>query len=149
MAQGAPGLTAAVAAIQAHGAQHLRAFGLPGMTLALTAPGGFATVLNFGFANPDSRTPITPDTLFQVGSISKSMTAAVVHQLAAEKRLNLNDRVSALLPTVPLPRGNAITVQHLLDHSAGLPDDSPLFPEGGLWVGYQPGEHWHYSNTAY
>ncbi|HKC02870.1 MAG TPA: serine hydrolase domain-containing protein [Sphingomicrobium sp.] len=149
LAQGSPGLTAAIAAIQAHGTQHLRTFGLPGMTLALTAPGGFATVLNFGFANADSRRPITPDTLFQVGSISKSMTAAVIHQLAAEKRLNLNDRVSTLLPTVPLPRGNTITVQHLLDHSAGLPDDSPLFPAGGLWVGYQPGEHWHYSNTGY
>ena len=149
LAQGAPGLTAAIAAIREHGAQHLRKFGLPGMTLALTAPGGFATVLNFGFANVDSRQPITPDTLFQVGSISKSMTAAVIHQLAAEKQLNLGDRVSALLPTVPLPRGNIITVQHLLDHSAGLPDDAPLFPAGGLWVGYQPGEHWHYSNTGY
>lgn len=148
-AQGAPGLSAAIAAIQAHGAQHLRKFGLPGMTLALTAPGGLATVLNFGFANADSRQPITPDTLFQIGSISKSLTAAVIHQLAAEKRLSLGDRVSAVLPTVPLPRGNAITVQHLLDHSAGLPDDAPLFPEDGLWVGYQPGEHWHYSNTGY
>jgi CubicO group peptidase (beta-lactamase class C family) len=148
-AQASPGLAVAVAAIQAHGAQHLRTFGLPGMSLALTAPGGLATVLNFGFANADSRRPITPDTLFQIGSISKSMTAAVIHQLAAEKRLSLGDRVSALLPAVPLPRGNTITVQHLLDHSAGLPDDSPLFPEGGLWVGYQPGQHWHYSNTGY
>ena len=148
-AQGSTGLTAAIAAIQAAGVQHLRAFDLPGMTLALTAPGGLATVLNFGFANADSRRPITPDTLFQVGSISKAMTAAVIHQLAAEKRLNLGDRVSALLPIVPLPRGNTITVQHLLDHTAGLPDDAPLFPDGGLWVGYQPGEHWHYSNTGY
>jgi CubicO group peptidase (beta-lactamase class C family) len=149
LAQSSPGLTAAIAAIRAHGTQHLRTYGLPGMTLALTAPGGFSTVLDFGFANADSRQAIAPETLFQVGSISKSMTAAVIHQLAAEKRLSLGDRVSSLLPSVPLPRGNSITVQHLLDHSAGLPDDSPLFPEGGLWVGYQPGEHWHYSNTGY
>ena len=149
MAQGAPGLAAAVAAIQAHGAAHLQKYSLPGMTLALTTPGGFSTVLNFGFANADARRPIGPDTLFQIGSISKSMTAVVIHQLAAEKRLNLGDRVNTLLPTVPLPRGNAITVQHLLDHTAGLPDDAPLFPDGGLWVGYGPGEHWHYSNTGY
>lgn len=148
-AQAAPGLTAAIAAIRSHGEQHLRTFGLPGMTLALTVPGGLATVINLGFANADSRQLITPNTLFQVGSISKSMTAALVHQLAAEKRLNLADRVSALLPTIPLPTGNTITVQHLLDHTAGLPDDPPLFPEGGLWVGYKPGEHWHYSNTGY
>jgi CubicO group peptidase (beta-lactamase class C family) len=148
-AQSSPTLAGAIAAIRAHAAQHLKKFGLPGMTLALTAPGGFATVLNFGFANADSRQPITPDTLFQVGSISKAMTATVIHQLAAEKRLSLGDRVSKLLPSVPLPPGNPMTVQHLLDHTAGLPDDPPLYPEGGLWVGYQPGEHWHYSNTGY
>lgn len=148
-AQTSPQLAGAIAAIRAHGTQHLHKFSLPGMTLALTAPGGFASVLDFGFANADSRQPITPDTLFQVGSISKSMTAALIHQLAAERRLSLEDRVSALLPTIPLPSGNAITVQHLLDHTAGLPDDPPLFPEGGLWLGYKPGEHWHYSNTGY
>ena len=41
------------------------------MTLGVTTPDGFATVLNFGFANADARTPITADTLFQIGSISK------------------------------------------------------------------------------
>ena len=148
-AQTSPALGGAIAAIRAHGEQHLKQFDLPGMTLGLTAPGGFATVLNFGFANRDSRAPIHPETLFQIGSISKSMTATVVHQLAAEGKLKLSDRVSALLPAVHLPAGNAITVQHLLDHSAGLPDDAPLFPPGGLWTGYAPGAHWHYSNTGY
>ena len=148
-AQGSPALAGAIAVIRAHGEAHLRQFDLPGMTLGLTAPGGFATVLNFGFANRDSRAPITPETLFQIGSISKSMTATVIHQLAAENKLRLSDRVSALLPVVHLPAGNAITVQHLLDHSAGLPDDAPLFPAGGLWTGYAPGAHWHYSNTGY
>jgi len=149
LAQGSPRVAEAIAAIRAHGEQHLRAFSLPGMTLGLTAPNGFATVINFGFANADARQPITPDTLFQIGSISKSLTAAVIHQLAAEGRFKLTDRVSALLPTIPLPRGNAITVQHLLDHTAGLPDDVPLFADDGLWVGYQPEAHWHYSNTGY
>lgn len=40
-------------------------------------------------------------------------------------------------------------MQHLLDHTAGLPDDAPVFPEGGLWVGFEPGRHWSYSNTGY
>ena len=149
LAQGSPALDAAIAAIRAHGEEHLRHFGLPGLTLGLTTPAGLSTVLDFGFANRDSRAPITPDTLFQIGSISKSMTSAVVHQLAAEGRLKLSDRVSALLPVVHLPSGNTITVQHLLDHSAGLPDDAPLFADGGLWTSYAPGQHWHYSNTGY
>ena len=149
LAQGSPALDAAIAAIRAHGEEHLRHFGLPGLTLGLTTPAGLSTVLDFGFANRDSRAPITPDTLFQIGSISKSMTSAVIHQLAAEGRLKLSDRVSTLLPVVHLPSGNTITVQHLLDHSAGLPDDAPLFAEGGLWTSYAPGQHWHYSNTGY
>jgi len=148
-AQGSPALAGAIAAIRAHGEDHLRQFDLPGLTLGLTTPGGFSTVLDFGFANRDSRAPITPDTLFQIGSISKSMTAAVIHQLAAEGKLKLTDRAGALFPAVRLPRGNTITVQHLLDHAAGLPDDAPLFADGGLWTGYAPGAHWHYSNTGY
>ena len=119
------------------------------MTLGVTAPGGFDSVLDFGFANSDAHTPITPDTLFQIGSITKSMVAALIHQFAAEGRLRLNDRIGALLPTIPLPPGNSITVQHVLDHTAGLPDDAPLFPEGGLWTGFAPGQHWSYSNTGY
>jgi len=149
LAQARPKFSAALAAIRAYGEAHRTQFTLPGLTLGLTTPDGLVEVLNFGYANADARTPITPDTLFQIGSISKVMTASVVHQLAAEGRFNLTDRVSALMPAFPLPTGNAITVQHLLDHTAGLPGDAPLFPDGGLWTAYPPGEHWHYCNTGY
>ena len=148
-AQAANRFSAAVAAIRAYGEAHLRYFGLPGMTLGLTTSDGFETVLNFGYANADARTPITPDTLFQIGSISKVIVASVMHQLVGEGRLKLTDRISELLPSIPLPRGNTIQVQHLLDHVAGLPSDTPLFPSGGLWTAYAPGAHWHYSNTGY
>jgi CubicO group peptidase (beta-lactamase class C family) len=148
-AQGKPALATALAAIRAYGEAELAFYGLPGMTLGLTTPDGFGTVLNFGYANADSRAPIGPGTLFQVGSISKCMTAALLHQFVAEGRLGLSDPIGSLMPAIPLPRGNAITVQHLLDHVAGLPADAPLFPKGGLWTAYAPGEHWHYSNTGY
>jgi len=144
-----PGLEPALAAIRAHGEAHLAYLGIPGMTLGLTAPDGFSTVLNFGYANREARSPITPDTLFQIGSISKVMTATLLHQFASERRFNLSDRASDLLPVLPLPAGNTITVQHLLDHVAGLPGDEPLWLEGGQRTAYAPGAHWHYSNTAY
>jgi len=147
--QASPNLAAALAAIRSYGETHLSFWRLPGLTLGVSLPDGFETVMNFGYANADARTPITDGTLFQIGSISKVMTAAVLHQLAAEGRFKLSDRLSDLLPAIPLPTGNAITVQHLLDHVAGLPGDSPTFPEGGLWTAYAPGAHWHYSNTAY
>jgi CubicO group peptidase (beta-lactamase class C family) len=140
---------AALAAINAYGVAHLEHFRLPGMTLGVTTPDGFSTVMNFGYANADARTPITSETLFQVGSISKLMNAALLHQLVSEGKLRLTDRISDLLPTIPLPAGNAIQVQHLLDHVAGIPGDAPAFPAGGLWTAYAPGEPWHYSNTGY
>jgi CubicO group peptidase (beta-lactamase class C family) len=149
VAQPAPAMSAALEAIRRYGEAHRHYFKLPGMTLGVTAPGGFDSVLDVGFANRDAQSPITPDTLFQIGSITKSMTAALIHQYAAEGRLRLTDRISALLPTIPLPAGNAITIQHLLDHTSGLPDDAPMFADGGLWTGFAPGQHWSYSNLGY
>lgn len=139
----------AVGAIGDYVEAHLRWFGLPGMTLSVTSPSGFSSVVNSGFSNLDAGTPITADTLFQIGSISKSLTAAVLHQFVAEGRLKLSDRIVAILPRTPLPASSPIEVQHVLDHVAGIPGDAPLFVHGGLWTAYAPGKHWHYSNTGY
>jgi CubicO group peptidase (beta-lactamase class C family) len=144
-----PELAAAIAAIRAYGEAHLSYNNLPGMALGFVTPDGQRFVLDFGYSNADARTAITTDTLFQIGSISKVMVALVLHQFAAEGRLRLTDRLTDLLPTIPLEKGNVIQVQHMLDHVAGLPGDAPIFPEGGLWTAYAPGQHWHYSNTAY
>lgn len=149
LAQSSTAMAGALAAIQRYGEAHLEFNQLPGMTLGVITPNGDRQVLNFGYANRDARTPITPDTLFQIGSISKVMVAVLIHQFVAEGRLRLSDRISSLLPTVPLPAGNLIEVQHLLDHVAGLPGDAPMFPDRGLWTAYAPGQHWHYSNTGY
>ncbi|MFL6775606.1 MAG: serine hydrolase domain-containing protein [Sphingomicrobium sp.] len=149
VAQGRADLSAAFAAIRAYGEKHRSYFNLPGMTLGVIAPDGQRNVLNFGYANADARTAITSDTLFQIGSITKVMTAAVLHQLAAEGRLRLTDRISGIVPELSLPAANSIEVRHVLDHVAGLPTDAPMFPEGGLWTAYAPGTHWHYSNTGY
>ena len=149
LAQARPDLSRAFSAIRDYAEAHRSYFGLPGMTIGLTTPDGLNTVLNVGLANVDARTPIAEDTLFQIGSISKVMTATVLRQLAAEGKFKFTDRFSDLMPEFPLPSGNDIQVQHLLDHVAGLPGDAPTFPAGGLWTAYAPGLHWHYSNTAY
>lgn len=152
LAQQRSTLAAALQAIRAYGDAHVRYYGLPGMTLGITAPNGFATVINFGDTNHEALAtvpPIAPEALFQIGSITKVMTALVIHQLAAEGRLKLGDVASGLVPDVPLPPESGITVQHLLDHRGGLPDFAPVAPEGGLWTGFPPGEHYYYSNTGY
>lgn len=149
LAQTSPQLPAALGAIRSFAEADLAFNRLPGMVLGIVTPGGQRTVLTFGYANAEARAPITSDTLFQVGSITKVMVAAIVHQFAAEGRLMLTDRISELMPQLPLPSGNNVTLQHLADHTAGLASDPPLFPSGGIWTGYPPGAHWHYSNTGY
>ncbi len=83
LAQLVPGLSPqqrAVGAIEDYAEAHRRWFGLPGMTLSVTSPSGFSSVVNSGFANLDAGTPFTARTPTQSGSISKSLTAAVLHQ---------------------------------------------------------------------
>ena len=139
----------ALAAIRKLGEADLEFNRLPGMTLGVATPAGRRIVLDFGYADPATRRPITPATLFQIGSITKVMVAAIIHQFAAEGKFRLSDRLSDRLPEAPLPPGNAIQIQHVLDHVAGLPGDAPMFSQGGIWTGYAPGAHWHYSNTGY
>ena len=144
-----PALAPAVAAIWAYAEQHRQFMNLPALTVGLAVPGAPAITRNFGFAELGARTPLSGQTLFQIGSISKLLAAALVHQLAAEGRFALTDPISGLMPDLPLPRREPITVQQLLDHVSGLPSDAPLFPPGGLWTGFKPGTRWHYSNTGY
>lgn len=147
---GAPALKAAADDVAAYAARHLADYGLPGMTLALVAPGGFTALIRLGSANLATGEPVGPGHLFQIGSISKSLTAIAAYRQVAAGRLRLTDQIADLLPGAPVPKG--VSLRHLLDHVSGLPDDAPIFPRGGdgrLWLGYAPGSHWSYSNLGY
>ncbi|WP_293377131.1 serine hydrolase [Phenylobacterium sp.] len=149
---GAGRFAAAIADIRAYAALHMGVYGLPGLTLSLAAPGGVGAQIRFGWSDPASRAPLTGDQLFQIGSISKSFTALCVFHLMEAGKLSLDQDVATLLPGAPLPPGATITVQNLLNHSSGLPDDAPLFPRGGdgrLWRGFEPGSQWSYSNLGF
>jgi D-alanyl-D-alanine carboxypeptidase len=142
---------AAIEDIRAYAAEHMAVYGLPGLTLSLVAPDGITAFMRFGHAEAESRAPLRADHLFQVGSISKSFTALCIFQLMEAGRLSLDTDVRDLLPGVPLPAGKT-SVQNLLNHSSGLPDDAPLFPRGGderLWRGFEPGTRWSYSNLGF
>ena len=142
----------AVNDIQRYGAQHLKANALPGLTLAIVDRDGFTGYMRFGYANTERREPVRPDHLFQIGSISKSFAALCVWRLIEAGKISLDDDVRELLPEVPLPTGPRITVQSLLNHSSGLPDDAPTYPRGGdqrLWRGFETGAQWSYSNLGY
>lgn len=129
--------------------RHRAAWGLPGMTVALVTRDGYEAVITAGFADMERNVPVGPDHLFQVGSISKMFTALAAWSLIDEGRLSPDVKVLDALDGLEIRDGEDIHLQHLLDHTAGLPGDSALFPEGGLWTGYAPGTNWSYSNCGY
>lgn len=144
-----PRLQPAIDAIRAYAEAHRRWMNLPALTVSVFSPDGFSTAVHVGLARPDAQMPVTSATLFQVGSISKCMTAAVLHQQAAEGKLRLDADIRSLLPEIAWPGDTAFSVQQVLDHVAGLPSEAPPFLPEGLWLGFAPGAHWSYSNLGY
>ncbi|HEX8194165.1 MAG TPA: serine hydrolase domain-containing protein, partial [Allosphingosinicella sp.] len=142
----------AEAAVRAFAAAVLARNGFPGVSIALVAP-GYERAFAAGFADLDSRTPVTAAHLFQIGSISKSLTGMAVFVLAGQGKLDLDGYVQRLLPDVPLPP-EPITVRNLLEHSSGLPNSlepTPFLsvPGGRLWTGFAPGSRYSYCNLGY
>jgi len=113
----------------------------------------------FGYRNRETGEPMTVTTGFDIGSITKAMTAATVLKLEEQGKLQRSDPVSKFFPDVPAPLSNA-TVAQLMDHTAGLPEylgddyqllDKPEAIEQILDAAllFEPGTDEAYSNTGY
>jgi CubicO group peptidase (beta-lactamase class C family) len=135
--------------LRAYVEQHRAAWGLPGMTVALVTRDGYEAVLTSGHADLEQDIPVRPDHLFQVGSISKMFTALAAWSLIDDGLLSPDANLLDSLEGLQVRGGEDIHLQHLLNHTSGLPSDSALFPEGGLWTGFRPGTEWSYSNCGY
>jgi D-alanyl-D-alanine carboxypeptidase len=140
-------------AIDAFIARYLKAMNGPGMTLALARRDGPSRVASFGYSDLESHTPVTPDHLFQIGSISKSFVALTCLQLHDEGKLDFDRPILEYLPWLPIvTKFGAITPHHLLTHTSGLPNALALQlsdPDARYVQGYRPGEHFHYCNLGY
>src|SRR5215472_10379259 len=75
----------------------------------------------YGYADRDNKVPFTPDTVAQIGSITKSMTALAILTLAREGKIDLEKPVKTYLPDAAEPAASA-TLHQLLTHHAGLID---------------------------
>jgi CubicO group peptidase (beta-lactamase class C family) len=85
-----------------------------------------------GVLNSATRVPVTPDSLFQIGSITKIWTATMIMQLIEEGLLSLDTTVADVLPGTRLGRsdvGGQVTVRHLLTHTSGI--DGDIFTDTG------------------
>src|SRR6202167_3496080 len=85
-----------------------------------------------GVLNSATQVPVTPDSLFQIGSITKIWTATMIMQLIEEGLLALDTTVADALPGIrlgPSDVGGQVTVQHLLTHTSGIYGD--IFTDTG------------------
>jgi CubicO group peptidase (beta-lactamase class C family) len=141
--------------------------GSPGCALAVAEDGALVYSRGYGYANLDYDIPITPQTVFDVASVTKQFNAASLGMLALEGTLSLEDNVRKWLPELPEYEW-PVTLRHMLDHSSGLRDYLTLFPLAGRNDYYPishaqilammsrqrelnspPGDQYSYSNTAY
>lgn len=93
----------------------------PGCSAAVGHPGEPLWAGARGLADPAAGTPLSTETRFEVASVSKQFTAALVLALARDGLLRLDDPISAHVPGLPA-WGRTITLEQLLHHTARLPD---------------------------
>jgi CubicO group peptidase (beta-lactamase class C family) len=132
--------------------RHMRETGAPGMTLALANRDGLIRVSTYGYADTKAGARVVPETMFEIGSISKSFVSLTLLQLRDEGKLDLNKPIVEYLPWLKInSKFAAITTHHILTHSAGLPG-APLLLDAllsELWTSWEPGKRFLYSNTGY
>jgi CubicO group peptidase (beta-lactamase class C family) len=119
---------------------------------------------SYGAAVEEWQIPNTPQTKFEIASLSKQFTAAAILQLADRGKLNVEDPVSKYYPESP-PSWKDMTIHHLLTHTSGLPENEwENFFKGRCTryttdeqvktfrdrpLVFPPGSSWKYRNTEY
>ena len=136
-------------------------------TVLVSESGKIVYKKSFGLANREWDVPHELDSKYVIGSVSKQFTAMLILQLAEEKKLLLDGKISDYLPDFPKDKGNRVTIHQLLSHSSGIPDNQhfenwytelwqreystqelvELFY--GLDLEFPPGSQFAYSNTGY
>jgi CubicO group peptidase (beta-lactamase class C family) len=139
----------------------------PGCALGIYRDGGIAYARGYGMAVLEHGVPITPATIFDIGSTSKQFSAAAIALLAQDGALSLDDDVRRWVPELP-EYGRVITIRHLLHHTSGLRDYINLLTLGGARIddvttaadalaaivrqrelNFAPGDEHLYSNSGY
>lgn len=119
----------------------------------------------FGYRNAEEKIPNDVNSIFQIGSITKQITAAVIMQLQQEGKLSVQDKLSKYFPG--FANGDKITIENLLTHTSGIynyTSDTVIMKSNvtkhysqdemmKLFKSYpsdfEPGTRWNYSNSAY
>jgi CubicO group peptidase (beta-lactamase class C family) len=134
---------------------------ITGLSLAVIKNGKVVKATGYGLADVETHTPATAVTVYQIGSVSKQFLSAGIMLLQQDGKLNTTDKLSRYIPDVPATWKD-ITLQRLLNHSAGLPLDIPAFDPYKIQTDsaltnslfpipllFAPGDSLSYSNAGY
>jgi CubicO group peptidase (beta-lactamase class C family) len=108
-------------------AERMRALHVPGVSIAMINHGKIEWARAYGIADAQTSRPVTTNTLFQVGSVSKPVAAVTVMRLVAQGKIDLDEAVNLRLRAWQVPASPPMTAQHpvtaraLLSHTAGMP----------------------------
>ena len=141
--------------------------GEPGCSAAVGRRGTILWSGVAGVSNLQRRDPITPETVFDIGSVSKQFTATAVLLLQQEGKLSVNDRLSHHLDGLP-GWADQVTLAQLMHHVSGIPETEDILLDKGFryqdhvtqktlrkaiaeikHLEFRPGERWAYSNPNY
>jgi CubicO group peptidase (beta-lactamase class C family) len=130
-----PDLAARLAAVEKAVEEKRQQLGIPGLSLVIVKDDRVVYMKGLGHKDFERKVPVTPDTLFAIGSSSKAFTAMLVAMAADAGKLSLEDSPKKFLPYFNLqdPEADAkITVRDLLSHSSGLNRTDLAWASGAL-----------------
>jgi CubicO group peptidase (beta-lactamase class C family) len=131
---------------------------IPGLALVVIKNGEIVKMNGFGFANIEQETPVTPDTVFDLASVTKQITATAIMLLVEQRKIRLDDPIIQYLPASP-SQWNGIRIRHLLTNTAGL--SVPYFVRPGYSIASnfkflaeqplksKPGREFFYSSAGF
>ncbi|MDQ3634081.1 MAG: beta-lactamase family protein [Acidobacteriota bacterium] len=136
---------------------------IPGVAIAVVKNGKVFKTKGYGVASVEFNAPVTTETVFEIGSVSKQITAAAIMLLVEDGKINLDGKISKFLPDTP-EAWKDVTVRHLLTHTSGVKSYTSL---GGFQLSkrykiknfinelrpqpldFEPGSDYKYSNSGY
>ncbi len=134
---------------------------ISGLSIAVVKEGKIIKAEGYGIANVEHGIAAKPETVYQIGSVSKQIIAAGIMLLMQEGKVNLDDKIGQFLEGTP-DTWKDITVRHLLTHTSGLVREAPGFDPYkiqndaeviktayALPLRFAPGEKWEYCNVGY
>jgi len=160
----APPATFDPAAVDAYISHVVRIREMVGLSVAIARNGAAPWTGTYGKSSLEAGTPVTTNTVFAIGSVTKQFTAACILLLAQDGKLSVQDKVAKYYPN--LTRAQDITLLDLMNHVSGYPDyypldfvdrrmETPIAPDdliqryAGAKLDFEPGTKWSYSNTGY